>query len=190
VISDSIPWREELLRVADRLEQKKTQRRWTERSSFLVERDVMVSAYAIRKLLEARRLSDDLVAQPLKVRRHSLVGRPPDIWDRHEIWESFDLERGEEVSLSLKVFCNQIIHSWVWMLSATADDMYWDGIYVSSDFERRRWLYFIDVNVLVAIFRAVGSEDIELIQFGRDANGDMQVIHVVASKRSDSSATE
>jgi hypothetical protein len=53
VISDSIPWREQLLTVADTLKRRKVQRRWTERTSFLVERDIMVSAYAVRKLNEA-----------------------------------------------------------------------------------------------------------------------------------------
>ena len=52
VISDSIPWKDELLKIADRLERRKVQRRWVERTSFLVERDIMISAYALRKLLK------------------------------------------------------------------------------------------------------------------------------------------
>ena len=56
MISDSFPWREELLRVAGRLEKRKAQRRWTERTMFLVERDIMISAYAIRKLKEANKI--------------------------------------------------------------------------------------------------------------------------------------
>jgi glycerol kinase len=58
MIGDSVPWKDELLKIADRLENRKTQRRWTERTGFLAERDIMVSAYAIRKLLEARKVSD------------------------------------------------------------------------------------------------------------------------------------
>jgi hypothetical protein len=63
VIADSIPWRDELLKVAERLHKRKSQRRWLERTSFLVERDVMVSAYAVRKLNEGRKLSDNLTEQ-------------------------------------------------------------------------------------------------------------------------------
>lgn len=59
MLSNSVLWKKELLRAADRLEKKATQRRWTEQSAFRVEKDVMVGAYAIRKLLEApAKLSD------------------------------------------------------------------------------------------------------------------------------------
>ena len=58
MITDSIPWKEEPLRVANRLKKKKFQVRWTERSSFLVEGDIMVSAYSVRRL-EARKLTTE-----------------------------------------------------------------------------------------------------------------------------------
>lgn len=54
LIGDSIPWKEDLLRIAESLERRTRQRRWVERTSFLVERDVMNAAYAVRKLNEAR----------------------------------------------------------------------------------------------------------------------------------------
>lgn len=69
MISDPYPWREELLRVADRIEKRKAQRRWTERTMFLVERDIMVSVYAIRKLNEAKRISDRLRGERVRVQR-------------------------------------------------------------------------------------------------------------------------
>lgn len=70
VISDSIPWKTELLRIAGTLERRTTQRRWPDRSSFLVERDVMVAAYAIRRLNEARKISDELARVRVPVLRH------------------------------------------------------------------------------------------------------------------------
>jgi hypothetical protein len=77
VISDSVPWRGELRRIADRLEKRKSQRRWTEHASFAVERDVMVAAYAIRRLIEARKLSDDLTSTEVEVIRHNLSAAAP-----------------------------------------------------------------------------------------------------------------
>lgn len=44
MIGDSVPWKDELFRVADRLEKKSRQKQRTERTSFLVERDTMTAA--------------------------------------------------------------------------------------------------------------------------------------------------
>jgi hypothetical protein len=60
VISDSEPWKAELLKTADRLDRRSIQERWTDRSGFLVERDIMLGAYAIRKLLDTpAKISDE-----------------------------------------------------------------------------------------------------------------------------------
>ena len=177
MIGDSIPWKEDLLRIADVLEGRTTQRRWTERTSFLVERDVMNAAYAVRKLNEARKISDELAAEPVSCRRHPLTGRPVDIWNRHEFYEHYDMERPESVSLSLGDFCNQIIHSWIWMLSATeAPSSRFDGIYVSSDRARKRHVYFMSADRMISTFRSVGLDDIVSMRLQRDSNGDMRIV--------------
>ena len=179
MIADSIPWRDELLKVAERLNKRKSQRRWSERTSFLVERDVMVSAYAIRKLNEGRKLSDNLAAQRLIVIRHEPISQAPDIWSRHAIWEHYNLDTGTDVEISLADLCNQFIHSWVWQLSASEGDEF-DGVFVSSDRQRGRCLYFVSVDLLINLFRAVGAEDIATIEAQRDANGDTRILRVVA----------
>jgi hypothetical protein len=184
VINDSVPWKEELLRVAARLEKKKSQPRWTERSGFVVERDVMVSAYAIRKLEEARKISDASVAGGVFVARHALVGKVPDIWSRHEIWNHYDLGAGENVQLSLIELCNQFIHSWIWMLNGTENGKELDGIFVSSDRGRRRCLYYVRIDVLIELFREIGSERIVDATLERDAiSGEMRITNLVAAPR-------
>ena len=53
MIANSVPWQQDLLRVANNLERRKAQSCWTERTPFLVERDTMTAAYAERRLIEA-----------------------------------------------------------------------------------------------------------------------------------------
>ena len=68
VIWESHPWRDELCRVADRLETWKAEFDWDdEHMAFEIERDVMVSAYAIRKLLEACKLADSFTQSRILV---------------------------------------------------------------------------------------------------------------------------
>jgi hypothetical protein len=180
VINDSVPWREQLLRSADELERRKTQRRWTERTSFLVEREIMVGCYAIRKLHEARRGSDVLAARKWEVTRHALTSaRRPDIWARETPWEYYDFPHGISAMLSVTDLCNQVIHSYIWMLSATEAGNF-DGIYVASDRQRLNGLFFIPVDRFIELFRAAGSEDITYIHMQRDADGDLQYVSIVA----------
>jgi nucleotide-binding universal stress UspA family protein len=177
LIEDSVPWKEELLRIAETLDRRTTQRRWTERTSFLVERDVMNAAYAIRKLNEARKISDELAQERVTVERHQLLGKPVDIWNRFEFYKHYDMERSDTVQLTLAEFCNQIIHSWVWMISVTDDPSpRFNGIYVSSDRARKRCVYFIPVGTLIRLCREIGVDDIVSMQMRRDSNGDMRIV--------------
>lgn len=60
------------------------------RIGLLVERDVMVGAYAVRKLNEARMLSNNLTVQRFEIVRFDRDGAVPDHFNR-EFWESFKL---------------------------------------------------------------------------------------------------
>jgi hypothetical protein len=137
----------------------------------------MVSAYAVRRLHEAHKVSDALAARQWAIVEHRLIDRAPDLWGRFEPWEYYDFESSHDVELDLTRLCNQIIHSWVWMISATTNGEF-DGIYVSSDRQRRRSLYFMHVDVLVALFRTVGNEDIVEMTMSRDENGEMRYTNI------------
>ena len=135
--------------------------RWTERSGFLVERDIMVSAYSIRRLVEALKVPDRLVGQRLRIRQHALLhGQVPDFWNQYLLWELFDCEHYTTAQMSLLDVCNQIVHSWMWSLSADEESELFNGIYVSSDRRRTSVLYFIHVDQLIETFRAIGLEDV------------------------------
>lgn len=127
MISDSIPWQDELLKLADRLERKSLQTRWTERSSFIVERDIMTSAYAIRRLLEAGKVSRTTYATAVPVLSHTARGVRPDMWNRHKLEELYDLDAPRKAQLSLRKYCNQLIHSYVWGINADEHSGFFDG---------------------------------------------------------------
>jgi hypothetical protein len=179
MIQDAVPWREELLKIAGRLERRKTQRRWTERTGFLVERDVMLSAYALRKLLEAQKISDSLAAHKVTVKQYVLKSGAavPDMLSRYEVWENYELENARRVEFAFRELCNQIVHSWNWMISAT-EDLVFDGFFVSSDRERAKSIHFVSIDAFIELLRAVGSEDIIGVVYQRDSEGQMRKIKV------------
>lgn len=137
----------------------------------------MNAGYAVRKLLEARKLSDELRLETVEVQSHRLLTEPVDIWNRVEFYEHYDMEHPTTVRLTLSEFCNQIVHSWVWMMSASdTQPLHFDGVYVSSDHARRSHVYFIDLESLLRVFRSVGLDDIVQLQMRRDSDGQMQIV--------------
>lgn len=189
MIWESHPWRDELCTVADRLEQWSRRLDWDdERVAFEIERDVMVSAYAIRKLAEARKLADSTAATRLEVDAFPLIERVPDLMSWHRLDEFYDFANQRSVSLTMLDLCNQIIHSFVFAREAGVGDDDQSrsrglaGILVASDRARTGQLYRIDVNSLIRLLRLVGNEEVVGSRMVRDAAGQWQVSNLTADE--------
>ncbi|MBX3619369.1 MAG: hypothetical protein KF891_05180 [Rhizobacter sp.] len=66
MIHDSNPWKEELLQTAAWLQRLRLTERTREETHIKLEKAVFFSAYAIRKLVEARKLSGAVVSHTLE----------------------------------------------------------------------------------------------------------------------------
>ncbi|RKE08847.1 hypothetical protein C8E86_3721 [Catellatospora citrea] len=148
----------------------------------------MVSAYAVRRLNEARKISDQLRASTWKAREHTLVGRVPDIM-HDRFWESYELEQFKTIQMPLTKVLNQIIHSWVFVLSWTEDEKF-DGIFVSAENSRQKCLYFIHIDTLIRMFRAVGEDDIVHLEMRRNAEGQLEVTRALSAREAQALPTD
>lgn len=156
VISDSVPWREDLIRISRRLRTRDVQRRWTERTYYLVERDIMFGAYSIRRLIESRKTSTRLPQRPLRVREWPLTERVPRSIDRWNFSEFYDGERETTAHITVERFCNQIIHSFVFQLFVEEDGA--TSVAVTSDRGRETVVLIVKVTQLAELFDYVGRE--------------------------------
>ncbi|KAA0971301.1 hypothetical protein FQ154_20510 [Paeniglutamicibacter gangotriensis] len=195
MISDSIPWRVELARIASRLERKSRQESWSERSTFRTEKDLMLVGYAIRRLTEARKLADSLVAAQVPVLRFPRVGVIPDVYNKEDIDKHYALDAPVQSQIKLGHFCNQLIHSYIFMHSfediiepveqedGTILDgvRYFNGVFVASEHERYKHVYFFPLDAITALCRKVAAEDIVGVDMRRDKDGLMQISHVISS---------
>jgi hypothetical protein len=159
VIDDFAPWKEELVKIADRLESKTKQTRWTNRTGYLIEQDFVASGYAMRKLIESDRVSDELARRQFPVRRYESTGYPPDPHSPDDIADCYDFENGRRRMLSVVDLCHEIVHSRVFAFyfGETAD--LFDGVYVSSDREANSYVYLVLASDFIALCCDLGSED-------------------------------
>jgi hypothetical protein len=155
VIEDANQWKGQLVEVADRLEAKTKQTRWTDRTGLLIERDFILSGYTMRKLVDAGEVSAELRHRQIPVRRYELTGPPPEPAD---IADSYDFENGRRSTLSVTKLCDEILHSFAFTFFCGETADLFDGIYVSSDRDKKRHLYLVLASDYIALCSDVGNE--------------------------------
>lgn len=173
MIWDSLPWKRELTRLAESLRRRKSQRRWPGSSLARVEQEIFLSAYVIRKLLDSNKVSDEVASSSLRGRAHKHCSGTVDIMNWHKIDELYDLSSGEEISLGLRDFCNQIIHSFVFVLAITNG---LEGFYVASDRDKSSRLLYFDIDEVINTLVEVSEDDIVRLVAIRGTDGEMKLI--------------
>lgn len=159
MIEDAIAWKGELVKVADRLEARTKQARSTDRTSYLIERDFVLGAYAIRKLVETRSVAEELRQRQVPVRRCELSGNPPDPLDPADIADSYDFEHGRRDTLSVVGLCHEIVHSFVFAFFCGESADLFDGIYVSADRgDQNKHVYLVLASDFIALCGDMGAD--------------------------------
>ncbi|MCK9795216.1 hypothetical protein M1843_15810 [Isoptericola sp. 4D.3] len=190
MISDSVPWKESLLATAARIERKVVQKRWTERSMFLFERDVMTAAYSVRKLIESHKVSDTLARKSWPLIKFARIGPVPDVYNFYAPEELFDLSSSTRFSLSTLEITNQIVHSflffpvWQWH-EETGRRGNLISLSFVSDRRRRDHLLSIDIGKIIELLNEVGDEDVISVTMRPDENGERYFSEVVGVGRGD-----
>lgn len=158
MIWESGPWKDDLLRRATQVRQRINQRQWRAASYALVEQDLMLGFYSIRKLQDADKLSDAVIDQSVRLFTfRPFPGKTITKMNWHRLDELYDLSARHPHSRKLRFVCNQLIHSYVFTV-VTGDAGGFAGVFFVSDIERRNGLFFIEASEIVRVFESVGSD--------------------------------
>jgi len=135
-----------------------------------VEKFFFISAFIIRKLNEANKLSDELVSKDFDCTRYRRIKDDNiiDFMNCHHIEKFYDLRNGEKSSLKLKYICNYFIHSFVFLCSIGDDDRLC-GVFVNSDRTENKFLYYIELNTFIMLINDVINDDIVSVSYNRIA---------------------
>ena len=135
------------------------QKRWPDASFAKCEQTIMMGFYAIRKLIEAKKLTDVLTGTSVAMRRYSSKGKPVTLMNNHKVHELYDLKAPEKQSLTLKELCHQFIHSYIFLLVFDESGRL-SAIWIASDYQRSKALFEIEVKTVIAIFQKVGHDEV------------------------------
>lgn len=160
MIWESHPWRVDLAKRAQWLLDRQTQRRWPEASCVRVEQCVMVGCYCVRKLIEAKKVTDRVARLSLKLRRHASKGKAVHSMNWHRFDELYNLQRSTKETRTLGFVCNRLIHSFGFALSFDEKTGGLDGLFFCSDRDRNKHLLYLAVSDLADGFLRVAHDDV------------------------------
>ncbi len=175
MIWESSYWKEELFRYARRIKRRQTLKKWTERTTAGLEKDLMVGFYSIRKLIEAHKVSDEIRDRDLRLEGYPWTESPVTFMNWHKIDQKYNLQRPITLRKSVISIANQLIHSFVFMPCFDEAGRLVSLLF-NSDRTRRQHLYSVAIDDVVALFEEVAGNDPASMhcQFNEDS-GDYSV---------------
>jgi hypothetical protein len=141
-----------------------------------LEQDIVISFYAIRKLLESQKLTVSVSRIQVPVRSHKPIGRVPDLMSWHRPDEHYDIEMYKCRSVDLIFLCNQLIHSYILCFDFDKEGVLC-GVFVTSDRNRKRELLWLDIEDLIKSIMAVGDDFSTTWYHKRGDDGQLRVLN-------------
>jgi hypothetical protein len=157
MIASAYYWKEELDRIAGRLERRQHQKRWSSRSEAALEKQVFIGAFAVRKLIESQKAPPRLLSHFVVLTRYPARKKKQIEDPGGHFMQRFEVRRRARIKLTVRELMNQFIHSYYFSPSYPAGNQM-VGIVFTSDYAREKCLYYITLLELSAVFRKIGSE--------------------------------
>lgn len=160
---ESRHWKSDLLDLANNLEKQRVNKKWDEKSQVLFEKKIIINFFIIRKLIEAQKISDFLISKTHKLKAYPKNSKKITQLNSFAFDELYDLEKHEIKSKNINFICNQLIHSLT--IFAVKENGKWNSIIMCSDYEKNKWIYEIDLKIVIDILREFGNNFSDKISF-------------------------
>lgn len=162
-------WKDDLLKLACRLERRLIQTRWGEKNLYTVEKEIFMGFYSIRKLIESKKISDSVATKKYEIKEFEYRGSPESIITHFEE-SDYDLSKAKTSKITIAALCNQFIHSHHFLpFCPMGKNLI--GFFFCSDHKRLSGLYLITIFDIVDIYRLVGNNYPNTMHIRRLPNG-------------------
>lgn len=150
-------WKEFLQSTAVELKRRKAPKRLTDRRCELIERDVTLGFFIIRRLCELTRVSQKTSNFRFDVHLYPYNAKPISPVARTSIERYYDLQNGRHEIKPMNLVQNRFIHSSMFLI-CTDETRNWDSFFVASDREKKNEVWQISAAEVEESFRTA-SED-------------------------------
>ena len=123
-----------------------------------LEKCMMITAYQIRKLIEARKVSDSVKNARIPVIEYYENIKIVTFLNWHRLDELYDFSKNRESTLTIKTVCNLLIHSYIFMPLTSSASSPFNGMFFSSDKTRNSKLYYISLKDWINYLEIIGVD--------------------------------
>ena len=176
MIEEESYWRADLIKFRSRLEKRYEKRRWSKRTLYEIEKEVFLSAFIVRKLIESGRVNRVVSGLNYRIKKYPIHPGAVPSTNPKTFPSTYDLYHGRDEVLGIEKLCGQFIHSYI--LSPLIIDRGHGavfGLYVASDRESKKGLYYIPLVKIIEIILSVASNRRIKLKLARNADGTFKV---------------
>jgi hypothetical protein len=154
---ESCYWKEELERIARTIRPVQKPVRWSERAHCVVERDLMIGFFIVRRLIELHKVSSKTRDYSMTVFSCPVRVKHVHRMNAHDHWETYDLQNEKRASKKPFYLSNQFIHAYTSFV-ARDKTRNWSDVYIVSDYDRNECIWRIPVAQIRGLF-SMASQD-------------------------------
>jgi hypothetical protein len=175
MIHESYYWRAELIKLSKKLSKRIPYKRfWTDAQHGAFEKEIMIGFYIIRKLIEAQKLPNAIIATKINGHRFPNNGTNVHLMNNHRFYDHYEFDNGKTEKFDLKFLINQIVHSYIFSpeFDITEDDgkMTLTAILFCSDDQRNKWIYELKFLSIINLFEKIGNSHVTNAHLTFDVN--------------------
>ena len=175
MIWESWYWKKPLLEMAGRLKEFKATADLNEEQLAQIERDIFIGFYSVRKLIETiTKVTDAKKSKQIQVGWHP--NQKHVNWrNNHKLDELYDLNTSHKETRDIVFVCGRIIHSFIF--TPVMDESGLASILFTSDTDKQKKLYTLEVDSIIQIFEHVGKDDpTEIVWQKNPATGEEKTV--------------
>jgi hypothetical protein len=163
MIFESYPWKQEIKRL------QKSLRTWavrpcSDKAEFYIQRAIFVSAFAIRKLMENRKLTDAVRDKSMGCHTfrpfRPISDRVSTFFGLADVTDDYDMTKPEQITLSCFDLMSEIMHSYVFKI-ALNENAIMVGFLVNSYNKRDARLIEIELSAFDSVLSDVIDDQVD-----------------------------
>ena len=123
----------------------------------IVEIKVFLIAFAIRKLLDTKKIPDRVAAKKIKIIKFKRNSRAHGAFFNFK--KLYELDKPIKADMEAKLILNQIIHGFVFQVFANKSGKL-SHLYITSDYDKSKFLYLVNIKTLMKNFKEISKQQV------------------------------
>lgn len=144
-----------------------------------VKKFFFTSFFIIRKLLEAKKLSNSICKFNLHCFAYPKIPRPPILLDYYghacDIYRNYDINNPKNVTLSIKDLCNIFVHSYIF--SPCIEESSFNYILINSTKTKNKYCYLINIDILFRLIQSITNDNVVESSIIYDKKSDSVIVN-------------